>query len=42
MAGFPAVFASKTDEKVIKADEEQLVDRSKPLFMFTETVPMIG
>jgi uncharacterized protein (TIGR02118 family) len=42
MAGFLGVFASRTYEEVIKPDEMKFVDRSKALFMFTETVPMIG
>jgi uncharacterized protein (TIGR02118 family) len=40
--GFLGVFASRTYEEVIKPDEIKFVDRSKALFMFTETVPMIG
>jgi uncharacterized protein (TIGR02118 family) len=42
MAGFLGVFASRTYEEVIKPDEMKFVDRSKALFMFTATVPMIG
>jgi uncharacterized protein (TIGR02118 family) len=42
MAGFLAVFASKTYEEVIKPDEMKFVDRRKALFMFSEIVPMIG
>ena len=42
MAGFLGVFASKTYEEIIKPDEMKFVDRSKALFMFTETAPMIG
>jgi hypothetical protein len=40
--GFLGVFASRTYEEVIKPDEMKFVDRSKALFMFTETVPVIG
>jgi uncharacterized protein (TIGR02118 family) len=42
LAGFLGVFASRTYEEVIKPDEMKFVDRSKALFMFTDTVPVIG